>query len=102
MPEPTIFSVASRLTVDTGTDFIDDDVNWLTDLLPPTIPNARIMSYAYNSAVQFSKSTSDVFTFADQLLEHIMAVRLSKEEQTRPLLFVCHSLGGIVFKQACH
>jgi hypothetical protein len=73
--------------------------NWLQDLLPKQIPNARIMSYGYNSAVQFSKSTADVGTFADGLLEEIMSYRGTNAEKARPIIFICHSLGGIVFKK---
>lgn len=74
-------------------------VNWLRDLLPRDLENARIMSFAYKSSVQFSKSFSDVFVFADQLLENLNLQRQSPEEQRRPIIFICHSLGGIVFKQ---
>jgi hypothetical protein len=85
----------------TWTETLKDgtQVNWLRDLLPKKARNARIMTFAYNSTVQFSKSTSDVFTFANQLLEHLLATRLSIVENRRPVIFVCHSLGGIVFKQ---
>lgn len=72
--------------------------NWLCD--PKTTRHARVMSFSYNSAVQFSKSVSDVYDFADQLLEGVLAVRASEYELQRPLIFICHSLGGIVFKQA--
>jgi hypothetical protein len=73
-------------------------VNWLKDFLPKQIPNARIMSYGYNSAVQFSKSVAAIATFAEQLLEDLISWRTSVIEQNRPLIFICHSLGGIVFK----
>jgi hypothetical protein len=74
-------------------------VNWLRDFLPKQIPNARIMSYGYNSAVQFSKSVAAIETFAKQLLEDLISWRNSVAEQNRPIIFICHSLGGIVFKQ---
>lgn len=59
----------------------------------------RVMSFAYNAKVKYSKSTADIFEFADQLLEGVLAKRDSDEEATRPLVFICHSLGGIIFKQ---
>jgi hypothetical protein len=77
----------------------DKECNWLKDLLPKQIPNARILSYGYNSVVQFSKSTAGVGMFADALLEDIISCRRSAEEQARPIIFICHSLGGIVFKR---
>ena len=73
--------------------------NWLESFLPEQIPNARIMSYGYNSTVQFSKSVADIGTFAEQLLHSLIAKRRSKSERTRPVIFICHSLGGLVFKQ---
>jgi predicted alpha/beta-fold hydrolase len=74
-------------------------VNWLKDLLPAVIPNARVMSFGYNSVVQFSKGTAGIADFAEQLLEGLMARRTSPAEKRRPVIFICHSLGGIVFKQ---
>lgn len=85
----------------TATPDAGSQVNWLRDLLPNEVSNARIMSFSYNSAVQFSKSTSDVFTFADQLLEQLYNARFDGRQQSRRLVFICHSLGGIVFKQVC-
>jgi hypothetical protein len=83
----------------TTTSASGNPVNWLRDLLPQQIPSARIMSYGYNSAVQFSKSVAGIGTFAEQLLQDMMAWRNTIEERARPIIFVCHSLGGIVFKQ---
>ncbi|KAF0317581.1 ankyrin repeat protein [Colletotrichum asianum] len=74
--------------------------NWLKSFIPQIVPVARVMSFWYNSTVQFSKSTSDIDVFSDQLLEGLLAERESIEEQDRPLIFICHSLGGLVFKQA--
>jgi hypothetical protein len=72
-------------------------VNWLRDFLPSQIPYARIMSYGYNSTVLFSKSEADFGTFAEQLLEDILSWRT--RGMVRPIIFICHSLGGIVFKK---
>ncbi|RYP47753.1 hypothetical protein DL768_006221 [Monosporascus sp. mg162] len=75
-------------------------VNWLRDLLPEKVRNARIMSFSYSSGDQFSKYTFDVFAFADQLLERILDAQTTHGERARPIVFICHSLGGIIFKQA--
>lgn len=76
----------------------DEPYNWLEKDLPRAIPNARVMSYGYDSAV-FSQSVADIGDFADQLLEQLLVIRSSQGERDRPLLFLCHSLGGIVFKK---
>ncbi|KAF4631578.1 hypothetical protein G7Y89_g6554 [Cudoniella acicularis] len=82
------------------TNAAGEDIVWIRDFLPKQLPNARIMSYGYNSAVQFSKSVVGIGTFAEQLLEDLRSWRLTPEEKERPVIFICHSLGGIVVKQA--
>ncbi len=73
--------------------------NWLRDFLPQQISNARIMSYGYDSAVQFSKSIADIGSFADQLLIDLETERLTTTERSRLIIFICHSPGGLVFKK---
>lgn len=41
---------------------------WLETLLPKAIPEARIMSFGYNSGVAFSVSVSKIEDFATDLL----------------------------------
>ncbi|KAM0813696.1 putative Ankyrin repeat protein [Seiridium cardinale] len=72
-------------------------VNWLKDLLPLRVRNARIMSFAYNSTVQFSKSTADVYIFAEQLLEELLRRRQNILQDKHPLIFMvnkAHSKGS--------
>jgi hypothetical protein len=83
----------------TWTTTSQGNVNWLQDLLPQQLPNARIMSYSYNSIVEFSKAVSGIKIFAEQLLEDLISWRLTVYERERPIIFICHSLGGLVFKQ---
>ncbi|KAH7129973.1 hypothetical protein B0J13DRAFT_627109 [Dactylonectria estremocensis] len=89
---------------------------WLEDLLPHSIPRCRIMTFGYDSKLAFSKSRSGVETFARDLLNRLRIVRSSNEAsmeggylriaadapqaRNRPLVFVAHSLGGIVVKKA--
>ncbi|KAF4971464.1 hypothetical protein FSARC_1692 [Fusarium sarcochroum] len=53
-----------------------------------------------STGTMFSNSTSDLYDFSEQLLSGLHALRQSEKEQERPIVFICHSLGGIVFKQA--
>ncbi|KAL6863992.1 Alpha/Beta hydrolase protein [Trichoderma novae-zelandiae] len=75
--------------------------NWLSDpsCLCQDIPNARVLSYGYNSLSYLSRSHSDVRDFASTLLAALRAKRRSGAEKQRPLVFICHGLGGLVFKQ---
>lgn len=78
-------------------------LNWLSNenCLSKDIPNARILTFGYNSKTYFSRSKSNIQDFASELLVAISTQRRSAIEKNRPLIFICHSLGGLVFKQAC-
>lgn len=83
---------------DTWTDK-NTEQNWLRDFLPDQVPQLRIMSWGYNSGVLGSKSVGTVTTFAQGLLADLKTCRATKKLEKRPLIFVCHSLGGVVFKR---
>ncbi|KLU88417.1 hypothetical protein MAPG_07402 [Magnaporthiopsis poae ATCC 64411] len=77
-------------------------VYWPTDLLPETAPGARIMTYGYDTHVRNKfigppPSHNTVYDIAGDLLVAIEAERRASPD--RPLLFVAHSLGGIVVKE---
>lgn len=95
----------------------DDGTVWLRDRLPQVLPGVRVFSYGYPSEIFFSSSTSDVRQYAIHLLnrlesiiaEEVLIARLFRfcvttlmpyEVPARPIIYVCHSLGGIVLKQA--
>lgn len=77
------------------------EVFWPRDLLPEKVPNARIMVWGYDSRiVSLSKtSTATTFDHAETLLCDIVSLR-GHTEQRIPLIFVAHSLGGIIVKDA--
>ncbi|KAI9825800.1 MAG: Serine active site containing protein 1 [Thelocarpon impressellum] len=80
-----------------------DEVSWPRDLLPYDIDNARIITWGYNADVMtfFQRtSQSSIFQHALSLLQDIQRERQTDEEVARPLIFVGHSLGGLVIKQA--
>jgi hypothetical protein len=76
----------------------ENNAQWLLEFVPRQFPGARVMSFGYNSAIGFSGSKMSIKDFARDLLNRLVAARC--EDSKRPLIFVCHSLGGIVVKKA--
>jgi hypothetical protein len=73
---------------------------WLRDFAPQDIPRARFITYGYNTAVVASDNNQGVHELASTLLDGLAIFRRRTQTQQRPLLFVCHSLGGVVLKEA--
>ena len=60
---------------------------------------ARLMSYGYDSTTAFSKSVTDIEDQATILIDALNSERGSPSEKNRPLMFIAHSLGGIIVKK---
>lgn len=77
---------------------------WLRDFLPSQLNDAgitaRVMSYGYDSSTAFSKSVTDIDDQAKILIDALSSERASQVEKERPLIFIAHSLGGIIVKKA--
>jgi surfactin synthase thioesterase subunit len=73
---------------------------WLRDFAPKDIPQARFITYGYNTAVATSDSNQGIRELAHTLLDGLANFRKRTQTQQRPLLFFCHSLGGVVLKEA--
>lgn len=76
---------------------------WLRELAKSSkLHSTRIMTFGYNATAfirPFSKSsTGRTFTFAEILLNDLSDARSSRTEKSRPIIFIGHSLGGIVIK----
>lgn len=71
---------------------------WLRDFLPKDLPHSRVLLFGYNANLAFESSTAGVEEQAGNLLNKLKWKR--RDAEKRPLLFVCHSLGGIVVKKA--
>jgi hypothetical protein len=93
----TPFKTWTHTEVDSGGK--KTDTFWLRDFLPDVFPGARIYTYGYNAKIIFSKGTGNIIDFASTLLELILDKRTGREQQRRPIVFICHSMGGLVVKQ---
>ncbi|PMD45596.1 hypothetical protein L207DRAFT_257879 [Hyaloscypha variabilis F] len=76
---------------------------WPSDILPDDIPNARIAVWGYDASVVKKTpfavvSTNTLDHHAQTLCSDIAALRGEKHKQ--PIIFIVHSLGGLVCKTA--
>ncbi|KAF8526910.1 hypothetical protein BU17DRAFT_40153 [Hysterangium stoloniferum] len=75
---------------------------WLRDLLPNDIPQARILSYGYDAYVdrrdQLSEQTPT--EHARVFIAKLVLYRNITQTSDRPMIFIAHSMGGIVLKFA--
>ncbi|KFY64655.1 hypothetical protein V496_03120 [Pseudogymnoascus sp. VKM F-4515 (FW-2607)] len=77
---------------------------WLCDSLPRGLPGAQIMIYGYDTQLHGSTSFQDLESLASSLRASIAAQRtlgpINPKPRTVPLVFVAHSLGGLIVKEA--
>ena len=70
---------------------------WLRDALPQYLPNARIFIYGYDSKLAGSHSFQNLSDLASRFRASLR-VALGSVSRDRPLIFIAHSLGGLVRK----
>jgi pimeloyl-ACP methyl ester carboxylesterase len=74
---------------------------WPRDLLPQALPTARIITFGYDADVVHmweTASTNGLYDHGKSLEVGLSLLR--KQHSTHPILFVAHSLGGLVCEQA--
>ncbi|KAF7118670.1 hypothetical protein CNMCM5793_008208 [Aspergillus hiratsukae] len=91
---------------------------WLRDALPLDFPNARILIYGYDTGLVRSSSFQNLTDLGRGLQADMKSIRVispcitrlkfapyglysgQEPNQSRPILFIGHSLGGLVIKEA--
>ena len=57
------------------------------------------MSFGYNANSALTNSIATIEDVAGTLLALLMSKRRSEDAKKRPIIFIAHSLGGVVVKQ---
>ncbi|SPO03446.1 uncharacterized protein DNG_06129 [Cephalotrichum gorgonifer] len=76
-------------------------VFWPRDLLPVTLPHARVLTYGYDTHIRhWTGQPISRNTIRDIAWDFLVALEAEhRMNPERPLLFIVHSLGGIIVKE---
>lgn len=58
-----------------------------------------MFTFGYNADAAFGNTTADIVDHAKDLLGSLIDKREEEDEKIRSIIFIAHSLGGIVVKQ---
>ena len=72
---------------------------WLRDALPHDLSGARVLTYGYDTRLAGSHSFQNLEDVALKF-RRSLKIALGDRPSDRPLIFIAHSLGGLVLKQA--
>lgn len=76
----------------------DKTYMWIRDTLPKHLPHVRAILYGYDTTLVNSYSFQSIPEVATTLVNHLMPAGWQSSEM-KPLVFLAHSLGGIVLKE---
>ncbi|KAM0168180.1 hypothetical protein ACHAPF_011256 [Botrytis cinerea] len=76
------------------------DYVWIRDSLPKDIPSARVLVYGYDTSILDGNAKHSIPDLAKEFLSSINAFRTATKTSQRPIVFVAHSLGGLLVKEA--
>ncbi|KAK0614407.1 hypothetical protein B0T14DRAFT_570343 [Immersiella caudata] len=82
--------------------FASQSYMWPLDFLPEHshLQRSRVMTYGYSSRLRDDSNVSGLLEWASGFLSEVSSVRITQQERSRPIIFVCHSLGGLVAREA--
>jgi hypothetical protein len=77
----------------------DKTFMWIRDALPRALPMSRAILYGYDTTLLDSNSFQSIVDLASSLIDHLKANGWYLVS-SKPLVFLAHSLGGIILKEA--
>ncbi|SPN98777.1 uncharacterized protein DNG_01818 [Cephalotrichum gorgonifer] len=89
-----------------GSDFAswglatDKGKSWLTTLLPTDIPTARVITFSHTPRASHHPLRDTICHLAFHLLQGLRSLRLEHSRARRPIIFIPHSLAGLVVQHA--
>jgi hypothetical protein len=92
----------SSWTYKSGTNVGGEEICWPRDLLSEDLPAARVLAFSYDSDVPSSRYLMQrtLYHHARRLLMSLKDERTLVSAERRPLIFIGHSLGGLIVKSA--
>lgn len=81
----------------------ESGTNWLRDLLPKHVRVGRVVSYGYDATVRAfgaDDAPENIQRMAESLVQELRANRQFAGTLRRPIIFICHGLGGVLLKRS--
>jgi len=73
--------------------------SWIRDALPRALPTTRVIIFGYDTTLCKSNSFQTIADLASSLTGSLKGLGF-ESPAAKPVIFLAHSLGGVVFKQA--